>query len=77
MHAMASERLKEEIKAGQVQLSVGEASSLALPSESIDKVYHMNVCYFFEPLDATLLEIKRVMKPSMPSWPCRSQSGLV
>ena len=29
----------------------------------MEKIVHMNVCYFFNPLHDTLLELKRVLKP--------------
>lgn len=63
MHEMASKRLQRQIADGRVTLFVGEAKAIPLPDNSVDKLYHLNVCYFFDPLDVTLREIGRVLKP--------------
>ena len=57
------DRVKNEISSGQVQLMLGDARALDIADDSVDKIVHMNVCYFFDPLDATLRELKRVLKP--------------
>jgi SAM-dependent methyltransferase len=63
MYQQSTSRLQTQISSGRVELHVGEATRLPLPDNSVDKVFHMNVCYFFDPLDATLREIHRVMRP--------------
>jgi SAM-dependent methyltransferase len=48
----------------------GDAKRIALPDASVDKIVHMNVCYFFDPLDATLQELLRVLKPGGMTFAC-------
>ena len=63
MIGVARKKLALEIANGQVAIVKGTARSLPFPDNSFDRVVHMNVAYFFNPLDETLREIKRVLAP--------------
>ena len=63
MIGVARRKLSAEVAKGQVALIKGSALSLPFPDNSFDRVVHMNVAYFFNPLDETLREIKRVLAP--------------
>lgn len=62
MVKQASVRNAAAIAAGRVELKYGDASALPLGKDSFDKVFAINVIYFWENPIATLTEMRRVMK---------------
>ena len=51
------------IATGQLELVTGNSNQLPFASDSLDKVYCINVIYFWDDPQTHLLEIKRVLKP--------------
>lgn len=63
MLQQASRRNAATIAAGQVELRLGDTSTLPYPDNSFHKVFATNVVYFWKDPQANLQEIRRVMKP--------------
>ncbi|QNA98178.1 class I SAM-dependent methyltransferase [Massilia sp. Se16.2.3] len=63
MLAQASSRNREAIARGQVELSVGDAARLPYPDASFNKVFCVNVIYFWQNPREPLREILRVLRP--------------
>ncbi|EKX41511.1 hypothetical protein GUITHDRAFT_141993 [Guillardia theta CCMP2712] len=64
MVKMASEAVQGAIDEGRASVVLGDARNLTfLGDEQVDKVFHMNCCYFWDNVEDTLKEILRVMKP--------------
>lgn len=59
----ATARNQDAIEAGLVELRVGDAASLPYPDASFDKVFCVNVIYFWPKPQEQLGEILRVLKP--------------
>lgn len=52
------------IKQGKVHLTKGNVMDIPFQNSFFDKVYTVNTVYFWENLDKSLSEIKRVLKPN-------------
>ena len=63
MLKQASARNRAPIDAGRVKLTVGDASKLPYPDASFDKIFCVNVIYFWQNPEVQLREILRVMRP--------------
>lgn len=63
MVSEAKKRNKDLYKTGLLELAVGSSDSMSFSNESFDKVFCINVIYFWENPQAHLAEIYRVLKP--------------
>jgi ubiquinone/menaquinone biosynthesis C-methylase UbiE len=63
MLRQASVRNRAAIKTGLVKLTLGDAAKLHYPDASFDKVFCVNVVYFWENPEIQLREILRVLRP--------------
>jgi ubiquinone/menaquinone biosynthesis C-methylase UbiE len=63
MLRQASVRNRVAIKTGLVKLTLGDAAMLHYPDASFDKVFCVNVVYFWEKPEMQLREILRVLRP--------------
>lgn len=63
MLQQATARNKSAIALGLVHLKVGDATTLPYDDDSFDKVFCVNVIYFWENPQQQLLEILRVLRP--------------
>jgi ubiquinone/menaquinone biosynthesis C-methylase UbiE len=63
MIAEASKINKELIADGSVHLHLAAAETLPFDNETFDKVFTVNTIYFWEDIEATFNEVKRVLKP--------------
>lgn len=54
---------KERIAKGKLQLQFGSSDHLPFPANSFDKIFCINVIYFWDQPQQHLQEIKRVLKP--------------
>jgi ubiquinone/menaquinone biosynthesis C-methylase UbiE len=63
MLQQASRRNAAAMKAGRVELCLGDASALLYPDNTFHKVFATNVIYFWKDPLGNLQELKRVMKP--------------
>jgi ubiquinone/menaquinone biosynthesis C-methylase UbiE len=59
----AGKLLKEQIAAGKVELFHGAVAHAPFPNEKFDKIYAVNVIYFWEKPEQELAEILRLLKP--------------
>jgi SAM-dependent methyltransferase len=59
---MAKERNADAVAKGKMDLRQGDSSALPFPDDAFDKVFAVNVLYFWEDPLAQLEEILRVMK---------------
>jgi ubiquinone/menaquinone biosynthesis C-methylase UbiE len=57
-------RNSELIKQGKVHLTKGNVMDIPFENSFFDKIYTVNTIYFWENLDKSLSEIKRVLKPN-------------
>jgi len=58
------ERVAQEIAKGRAEVIQGSVDDLAsIASGSVDKVIHMNCCYFWPDMPKALSELRRVLKP--------------
>ncbi|MBZ9609004.1 class I SAM-dependent methyltransferase [Clostridium estertheticum] len=57
-------RNSELIKRGKVHLTKGNVMDITFENSFFDKIYTVNTVYFWENLDESLSEIKRVLKPN-------------
>lgn len=57
-------RNSELIKQGKIHLKKGTVMDIPFENSFFDKVYTVNTVYFWENLDKSLSEIKRVLKPN-------------
>lgn len=57
-------RNSELIKQGKVHLTKGNVMNIPFENSIFDKIYTVNTVYFWEDLDKSLSEIKRVLKPN-------------
>ena len=64
MVAAARQRNADAIRAGRVDLRVGDAASLPFAEGTFDKAYSIHSIYFWMNPSAALREIFRVLKPS-------------
>ncbi|MFT8313263.1 MAG: class I SAM-dependent methyltransferase [Clostridium sp.] len=60
----ACKRNRELIKQGKVYLTKGNVMDIPFENSFFDKIYTVNTVYFWENLDKSLSEIKRVLKPN-------------
>ncbi|MCL1882995.1 MAG: class I SAM-dependent methyltransferase [Defluviitaleaceae bacterium] len=60
----ALSRNRKFVNSGRMNLVCQDMSSLPFPDSSFDKVYSINTVYFWNNLDDTLTEIRRVLKPN-------------
>lgn len=63
MLRQASSRNRDAIERGQVELTVGDAARLPYPDASFNKVFCVNVIYFWQNPRVPLREILRVLRP--------------
>ncbi len=63
MMQAAASRNEEAIEEGRVELRVGDAAALPYPDASFDKVFCVNVIYFWPRPQQQLAEILRVLRP--------------
>jgi ubiquinone/menaquinone biosynthesis C-methylase UbiE len=63
MVEIAAQRDRALIKADRVEAVLASVESLPFPDESFDKVLCVHVLYFWKDLDASMLEVVRVLKP--------------
>ena len=63
MLEQAKKRNAAAIASGQVELKHGDVSSLPYDNDAFDKVFAVQVLYFWEDPLAILSELKRVLKP--------------
>lgn len=63
MIAEASKINKQHIADGRVHLHLAAAEALPFDNETFDKIFTVNTIYFWEDLEATFKELKRVLKP--------------
>src|ERR1700757_2241567 len=63
MVEIAAQRNRALIKAERVEAVLASVESLPFPDESFDKVLCVHVLYFWKDLDASILEVVRVLKP--------------
>jgi ubiquinone/menaquinone biosynthesis C-methylase UbiE len=63
MVRQAKKRNRRAIEHGSVVLKVGEAAALPYPDRAFDKVFCVNVIYFWEHAETELSEIVRVLRP--------------
>jgi len=61
--AAAKQRNRTYIENGIMQFECQNLSEMGFESGSFDKVYTINTVYFWENLESTMAEIKRVLKP--------------
>lgn len=54
----------ELIKQGKIHLTKGNVMAIPFDNSFFDKIYTVNTVYFWEDLDKSLSEIKRVLKPN-------------
>jgi ubiquinone/menaquinone biosynthesis C-methylase UbiE len=60
----ASNRNRMFVKNGRMTFLCQDVSAMSFPDSSFDKAYTVNTVYFWENLDDTMAEIRRVLKPS-------------
>lgn len=60
----ASKRNSDFIKQGKIHLTKGNVMDIPFENSFFDKIYTVNTIYFWESLDKSLSEIKRVLKPN-------------
>ena len=60
----ALSRNQKFVNNGRMNLACQDMSRLPFPDSSFDKVYSINTVYFWDNLDDTLTEIRRVLKPN-------------
>jgi ubiquinone/menaquinone biosynthesis C-methylase UbiE len=59
----ASAHNKSSIRSGKVSLQFGSAASIPFPDNFFDRVFEVNVAYFWPEPRRELMEIARVLKP--------------
>lgn len=59
----AKQHNKEAIESGALSIYKGTSDQMPFPDNSFDKVYCINVIYFWNDPSGHLLEIKRVLRP--------------
>jgi len=59
----ASRRNRAFVKDGRMTLSVENASTMSFTEGSFSKAYSINTVYFWENLNKTMMEIRRVLAP--------------
>ena len=64
MVSAATENNSEAISSGNLNLKFGGSDKIPFPDNSFDKVFCINVIYFWEQPDKHLKEIFRVLKPN-------------
>ena len=60
----ARTRNKKFVNSGRMKLICQDMQKLPFPDDSFEKVYSINTVYFWDSLNDTLAEIRRVVKPS-------------
>lgn len=63
MISQARRRNTHTISSGQVQLLVGEVTSIDLPNETFDAVLAVHTIYFWPDLGSALRELRRLLRP--------------
>jgi len=63
MFSQATEKNTEAIANGKLKLQLGNSDNLPFPDNSFDKIFCINVIYFWDNPKKHLLEIQRVLKP--------------
>lgn len=63
MVRQASQRNRDAIREGRVELKLGRAAELPYPDAQFDCVFAINSAQFWKDLPSTLAGIKRVLKP--------------
>lgn len=64
MVARAQRRFREEVDAGRLTATVGEAASLPFDSSAAHVAYTVNTTYFWPDVLQGLVEIRRVLRPA-------------
>jgi len=59
----ASRRNRSFIRAGQMSFTLAHAAELPFDDAAFDRAYTVNTVYFWEDLDKTMAEIRRVLRP--------------
>lgn len=60
---ITAEKSKLAIEEGRIELSLADVQQLPYSSNSIDKAYTVNTVYFWNDVDKSFAEIRRVLKP--------------
>lgn len=63
MFSQAKEKNTEAIASGKLKLQLGNSDKLPFPDNSFDKIFCINVIYFWNEPQKHLQEIHRVLKP--------------
>jgi len=63
MNEQAEHRNRAAIRSGRMMLRVGTASRLPWPDDSFDSVLSLNNVLLWQPLDGSLDEVRRVLRP--------------
>jgi len=64
MLKVATEKSREKIEQGKVELLLGDVLKLPFENDLMDKIYTINTIYFWQDIHKGLAEIKRVLKPN-------------
>lgn len=64
MVGMAIKNNQSSVKAGKLNLQLGSSDDLPFADESFDKVFCINVIYFWDEPEKHLSEVHRVLKPN-------------
>lgn len=64
MVAMAIKNNQSLTRAGKLNLQLGSSDNLPFGNDSFDKVFCINVIYFWDQPEKHLSEVHRVLKPS-------------
>ncbi|MDR2933370.1 MAG: class I SAM-dependent methyltransferase [Oscillospiraceae bacterium] len=60
----AKRRNRKYTANGKMSFNCQDVSALSFPAESFSKVYTINTVYFWNDLNQSMLEIRRIMKPN-------------
>jgi ubiquinone/menaquinone biosynthesis C-methylase UbiE len=63
MVGMATRNNQSSIRAGKLDLQLGSSDNLPFASDSFDKIFCINVIYFWDQPEKHLSEVHRVLKP--------------
>ncbi|EKX52923.1 hypothetical protein GUITHDRAFT_101373 [Guillardia theta CCMP2712] len=64
MVELSSSKIAQHIQDGRAKVVLGDVHNLSfIESNSIDRIFHMNCCYFWEDVEQALKELLRVLKP--------------
>lgn len=64
MVSMAIKNNQSSVRAGKLNLQLGSSDNLPFPNDSFDKVFCINVIYFWDQPEKHLSEVNRVLKPN-------------